>query len=58
MSTSKAINNSRVFIVAFIATMCLVLSTMSPVKINGADITAESDVPALAEGLQSGSSGT
>ena len=58
MSANKGINNSRVWIIAFIATLCLLLSTMLPVEMNGVDITAESEVPALAEGPQLGSSGT
>ena len=58
MSTSKSTNNSRVVLVAFIATMCLFLSTISAVMINGVDITAESDVPALVEGPQLGTNGS
>ena len=59
MSTSNVINKSRVLVVAFIATLCLVLSMMSPVKINGTDITADNtELPAMASGWQDGSSGS
>ena len=58
MSTSNVINKSRVLVVAFIATMCLVLSTITAVHINGADITADAEqLPAMAAGWQYGNGG-
>ncbi|MEM7538643.1 MAG: hypothetical protein AAF639_41130 [Chloroflexota bacterium] len=57
MSTSNAINKSRVVLVAFIALLAIVLSTISGVYINGADVTAQSELPAIAAGNLSGSGG-
>ena len=55
---SNVINKSRVLVVAFIATLCLVLSTITAVTINGADITANAEqLPAIAAGWEDGNSG-
>ena len=58
MSTSKVINKSRVVLVAFIASLAIILSTISTVHINGADITADNtELPAIAAGWQGGTGG-
>ena len=57
MSTSNVINKSRVALVAFIASLAIILSTISGVHINGADVTAQNELPAIAAGGLSGSTG-
>ena len=57
MSTSNVLNKSRVAIVAFIATLCLVLSMISAVTINGVDVTAGAELPAIASGSMDGAGG-
>ena len=59
MSTNNVINKSRVVLLAFIATLCLALSTMSAISINGANITTNTaQSPAMAAGWQDGSGGS
>ena len=58
MSTSNAVSKSRVVFLAFIATLCLALSTMSAININDADITADTaQSPAMAAGWEDGDGG-
>lgn len=58
MSTSRLAQKSRTLLIALIATLCFVFSTISAVHINGADITAQTDSPALAAGLVHGTGRT
>ena len=58
MSTGNSINKSRVVLVAFIASLAIILSAISTVHINGADITVDNTkLPAMAEGFQGGGGG-
>ena len=58
MSIRYGFNNSRIAIVAFIATMCLVFSMIATADMNGADSTANAEqFPAMAAGYQLGYGG-
>ena len=57
MSTSNGINKSRVVLVAFIASLAIVLSTISGVYVNGVDVTAQNELPVIAAGALTGNNG-